>query len=179
MATPANNAAVLSNSFFLMEWSSFHSSHPCGPMRIGSKENDLDRAQFRCRARFRAVRRRSVPMIRWNQQFTNCPWNSLASLQCEKFFVHRDLALCRRESWPANARGSLFKGNEAKPSVTRQNENPAAATVIGSKGRALGNPHTGGLGDCWRAPPGKHMRRAKGSSRNVRHKHHRRQKSSA
>jgi hypothetical protein len=33
-------------------------------MRIGSKENDLDRAQFRCRARFRVVRRRSVPMIR-------------------------------------------------------------------------------------------------------------------
>jgi hypothetical protein len=55
-------------------------------MRIGSKENDLDRAQFRCRARFRAVRRRSVPMIRWNQQFTNCAWNSLASLQCERFF---------------------------------------------------------------------------------------------
>jgi hypothetical protein len=40
-----------------MEWSSFHSSHPCGPMRIGSKENDLDRAQFLCRARFRVVRR--------------------------------------------------------------------------------------------------------------------------
>jgi hypothetical protein len=68
MAMPANNAAVLTNSFFLMEWSSslqvraradpcgsvqkktsemVHrfitgstGSRPCRPMRIGSEENE-------------------------------------------------------------------------------------------------------------------------------------------
>src|SRR5262249_3353761 len=39
-----------------------------------------------------------------------------------------------------------------------------------SQGRGLGNPHAGGfLGDCWRAPLGKHIGRARGSSRNIRH----------
>jgi len=35
---------------------------PCGPMRIGSGENDSDDAQFRCAVECRAARRRSVPV---------------------------------------------------------------------------------------------------------------------
>jgi hypothetical protein len=50
MATPANNAAVLSNSFFLMEWSSSSRFHPVRPIDIGPWGTTLDYAQFRLRA---------------------------------------------------------------------------------------------------------------------------------
>jgi hypothetical protein len=49
-ANPANKAAVLTNSCFLMEWSSSFSRFPCGPMRVDSEDNDVTRAQFRPRA---------------------------------------------------------------------------------------------------------------------------------
>src|SRR4030095_16882811 len=56
-ANPANNAAVLTNSFFLMEWSSSSRfSPPCRPMRIGSGDNDVDGAQFRPRTQFHCGR---------------------------------------------------------------------------------------------------------------------------
>jgi hypothetical protein len=60
--------------------------------------------------------------------------------------------------------------------VSSQNENPARR--VSATGGVLGNPRVRAVGRA-RAPlPQTHMR-AKSSSRNVRHKHHRRQKSSA
>jgi hypothetical protein len=55
-------------------------------MRIGSKENDLDRAQFLCRARFRVVRRLGSNDSCGTNNSRIVLGISLASLQCEKFF---------------------------------------------------------------------------------------------
>jgi hypothetical protein len=65
MATPANNAAVLSNSLFLMEQSScsrfWPRADPCVSVR--GKTTPMQ-AQFRRGVGLRAAARRSVPMIR-------------------------------------------------------------------------------------------------------------------
>src|SRR5262245_50514272 len=73
------------------------------------------------------------------------------------------------EPWPANARGSLsVKGNEAKPRVIRQNENPVRACDVGAP-RAGPREPSFGQRDITRAPLRKLMGVPKGSSRNVRH----------
>jgi hypothetical protein len=63
MATPASNAAVLSNNCFLMEWLLLFGSHPVRTQcaKVHGKTN-FDRVQFRQRAAFPATPRRSVPV---------------------------------------------------------------------------------------------------------------------
>src|SRR5215831_17400857 len=61
MATPANNAAVLSNSFFLMECFLFTVT-PCGgPLLLLDKKTSLHRLQFRSPTGNAAASRRPVP----------------------------------------------------------------------------------------------------------------------
>src|SRR5262245_27059283 len=69
MATPANNAAVLSNSFFLMECFLFflftglslYGFPVRGPLLSLEKKTSLDRLQFRSPTGNAAASRRSVP----------------------------------------------------------------------------------------------------------------------
>jgi hypothetical protein len=79
MATPANNAAVLTNSFFLMEWSSSFFT-VLTPVRthayLGSGDNDVDGAQFRPRTRFHCGGSPLVRSILGNQIFARDPWKS-------------------------------------------------------------------------------------------------------
>jgi hypothetical protein len=80
-ANPANKAAVLTNSCFLMEWSSSSSRFPCGPMRGDSQDNDLNGAQFRRRA---SVSPRPLAVclsILGNQIFARDLWKSVQLVQ--------------------------------------------------------------------------------------------------
>src|SRR5262249_38475218 len=76
-----------------------------------------------------------------------------------------------REPWPANAGALSVRGNEAKPRVIRQNENPVRACDAGAPRAGFGDPP--GVGDTKGYVTGAPFRKLtgapKGSSRNIRH----------
>jgi hypothetical protein len=116
-AKPANKAAVLSNSCFLMEWSSSSSRFPPrAPMRVDgdSGDNDVTSAQFRPRARF------------------HCGRSSLISVDfVEPNFSERSLeirALVQRKIigrfHPRNNRSSFRAASAPAPKKQRQRPAP-------------------------------------------------------
>src|SRR5262249_649959 len=76
-----------------------------------------------------------------------------------------------REPWPANAGALSVRGNEAKPRVIRQNEDPGRACDVGAP--RAGSREPSGVGDTKGYVTGAPFRKLtgapKGSSRNVRH----------